>query len=82
MPKYTGSKEQRWFPREQTDAPSPVSYNNEAKFVSRSFKLARAKNERFVDELIKRKKQIPGPSAYDITSADKWISTGVGKSYK
>ena len=49
--------------------------------ISRSFRLSKTKNLNFIDEVLKRKNNIPGPM-YDIAKADKWLSTKIGKSYK
>ena len=80
-PIYSSPRSKRFKPLEKSDLPSPTSYNI-LEDKKKSFKLAKAKNIRFVDEIIQRKKNIPGPQTYDTAKADRWISTGTGKSYK
>jgi hypothetical protein len=80
-PKYTLPKVPRWFPLKKSDEPDAGTYTSAVQPISRSFKLAKSKNLNFIDELLKRKKNVPGP-IYDIAKADRVLSNGVGKSYK
>ena len=80
-PKYSLSKLPRWLPNKKSELPDSGTYTSALSPISRSFRLSKSKNLNFIDELLKRKKNVPGP-IYDIAKADRALSTGTGKSYK
>lgn len=80
-PRYTLSKVPRFIADKKSTEPDAGTYTNSMKPISRSFRLSKTKNLNFIDEVLKRKNNIPGPM-YDIAKADKWLSTKIGKSYK
>lgn len=75
------SKVPRWLPSKKSEEPNSGTYTSAFQPISRSFRLAKSKNLNFIDELLKRKKNVPGP-IYDIAKADRVLSNGTGKSYK